>query len=366
MTRPERALFVCTQMEAGGVQVLATSMAEAIRQDGGDAAVLFLYRKRAVLESDAVVSLYPCKPSGLAYVLILLRLVAFVRRYKPTAIVGMAHYSSPLACLAGLLCGVRHRIATQTSPPASVNRPARALDRICGFLGVYTANVAASRTIESDLRHLPSAYTRRLVTIYNGVRVTPSSDSKDDIRSGFGLPRDAFLLVTCGRLAPVKNHGLLLEVLARTDVHLAIAGDGELREWLVEEIEARGLQDRVTLVGEIAPSSVGRFLAAGDLFVFPSKYEAFGMAAAEAMQAGLPVLASDYPAIAEVVGDAGILADHRDVDAWVREIECLRSDATRLRQLAEDCKVRGREFSFDKMLSGFRSLMCDGTLVGRS
>lgn len=354
----ERALFVCTQMEAGGVQVLATAMAESIRADGGNAAVLFLYCKRPVFEGCSVFSLYPRKPTGFAYVLIFLRLLAFVRKYRPTAVVGMAHYSSPLACLIGLLCGVRRRIATQTSPPNSVNRAARALDRICGSLGVYTANVCASRTIENALQYLPKRYTKNLQTIHNGVRVARTCDSIGEIRAEFGLNADAFLLVTCGRLAPVKNHAVLIEVLCKLkNVHLAIAGGGELKESLLRKIEERGLKDRVTLVGEISPAAVGRFLAAGDLFVFPSKYEAFGMAAAEAMQAGLPIVASNYPAIAEVVGDAGILLEHSDIDAWVNEIQALRCDSLRRSHLSALSVDRGAEFAFEKMLTGFRSLM---------
>lgn len=356
-----RVLFVSTQMEAGGVQVLATGMTSAFLSNGADAAVAFLYKKRPVFDgAPGVLSLFPRKPGPLGCLLIIFRLLMLVLRYKPTVIVGMAHYSSPLACIVGLICGVPNRIATQTSRPASVKWIARGLDIFCGTLGIYTANVAASKTIERELACLPARYRASLRTIYNGVSLAEVRCSKEEARASFGLRKEGFLLVTCGRLAPVKNHIILLDSLVRLpDVHLAILGEGELRSHLENEIERRNLASRVTLLGEAPPSTVATFLACGDAFVFPSRHEAFGMAVAEAMLARLPVLATNYPAVAEVVGDAGFLIDCDDVDEWVRCVNMLQLDDALRASMVARSDERGRCFSFDSMFLQFQELIAN-------
>ena len=71
-----------------------------------------------------------------------------------------------------------------------------------------------------------------------------------------------------------------------------------------------GIADRLHLVGEVPPPErIFEFLAAGDLYLFPSRTETFGLAATEAAIAGLPVVANDIAVLREVLGDAAIYVD---------------------------------------------------------
>jgi glycosyltransferase involved in cell wall biosynthesis len=152
----------------------------------------------------------------------------------------------------------------------------------------------------------------RLMRIYNGVApARPASpaekrQARAAISAELGLPEDARLVLTVGRLSRQKGHDYIVDALPhlRRRAPNAVflwAGSGELEGELRRRIERIGATDRVRILGP--RTDIGRLLAAADLFVFPSRYEGFGFALVEAMAAGVPVVASDQSAVPEIVGD---------------------------------------------------------------
>jgi glycosyltransferase involved in cell wall biosynthesis len=346
-------------MEAAGVQTKAMNLLRAMRAERADAEMVFLYKKRpAFPEGDGVRCLIDHRPNGLAdWVLLLWRLIAAIVSRRPNCIVGFGHYASPAAGVLGAMLGVRRRIATQESPPHSLGKVARLLDLVAGTCGFYTANVAASRHIEECFRSYPATYRRRVRVVTNGVLFRPSTCTKRQARDRFGLAQSGPLLVTCGRLSHEKNHAFLLDLVEQLPgVHLAILGEGELRQALEQRIIQRGLAERVHLLGEFAHEFVPHFLRSGDVFVFPSLYEAFGLAVVEAMLAGVPVVCSDHPALAAVVGSAGELIPLSDLPGWVAGVRKLLEDEQAATDAASAGRARGAVFTFESMLQGFRRL----------
>ena len=128
-------------------------------------------------------------------------------------------------------------------------------------------------------------------------------------RGGGGPLRVLFL----GRLHAKKGLPLLLDAVAelaregRAQVELVVAGDGEpaYRRELEARAHALGIAGRVRFAGHLGGSAKADALAAADLFVLPSYQENFGIAAAEAMAAGLPVVLSDRVGIAGQAAAAG-------------------------------------------------------------
>jgi len=118
-----------------------------------------------------------------------------------------------------------------------------------------------------------------------------------------GLPSSEFLLVNVGRQTAQKGHLSLLDafeiVRTHVDAHLAIVGrEGDSTERLHAEIEVRGLDPHVTLVGYTR--DVHQYMAHADVFVFTSFMEGLGTAVLEAMAMALPVVAYDIPPVREV------------------------------------------------------------------
>jgi len=360
MTPPRNILFVSTQMEAGGVQVRATKMLAKLRAEGYNARMVFLYMKRPTFTGkDGVYALAGNRPkTPLAYLRILWRFFRHVRTERPDAIVGFAHFASPLAALAGLLAGAKRRIGTQANPPGTVGRVAQALDWLVGSCGIYTTNIAASRSTMEYFERYPRRYRAGLRAVLNGVALEPSRLTPAEARVEFSLPTDRFLILNTGRLSKEKNQSFLLEVLRLLpNVHLAILGEGDLRNALTERAKELGVAERLTLLGEIAPSRVTDFLRAGDAFVFPSLFEAFGLAVVEAMLAGLPIVATAEPGLREVVGTAGRLLPLENPALWAEAIAKLRDDPELRSVAAAEAAARGRVFSFDQMLAGFKDAL---------
>ncbi|HEX6230669.1 MAG TPA: glycosyltransferase family 4 protein, partial [Actinomycetota bacterium] len=133
----------------------------------------------------------------------------------------------------------------------------------------------------------------------------PSTERRARARRGLGLGPDAAVLVTVGRQEYQKGQWHLLEAMPQVlaafpNAQLLVAGrTGNASARLGQTMRRTCPNGRVTFLGH--RDDVPEILAAADLFVFPSLYEGLGGALIEAMALGLPIVASDLPAIREVV-----------------------------------------------------------------
>ena len=135
----------------------------------------------------------------------------------------------------------------------------------------------------------------------------PSPQRRIEARRRLGLADDTPIVVTVGRQEFQKGQWHLLEAMPRIlgshpTARLLVAGRrGNASARLEETMRRARLNGQVTFLGH--RDDVPEILASADLFVFPSLYEGLGGALIEAMALGLPIVASDLPAIREVVDD---------------------------------------------------------------
>ncbi len=144
------------------------------------------------------------------------------------------------------------------------------------------------------------------------------------VQSAAPVPRFDALFV--GRLMRSKGVYDLLDAFADLPWSLGIVGDGQERKGLAREIGRRGLSDRVTLTGPLPEAEVYGLLRGCRVFVFPSREEGYGIAVAEALVAGKPVVAYDldayrtaFPGGLRVVAPGDTLALARAVRAVLGE-----------------------------------------------
>ncbi|MGH7508104.1 MAG: glycosyltransferase family 4 protein [Gemmatimonadales bacterium] len=150
-------------------------------------------------------------------------------------------------------------------------------------------------------------------------------------REALGLRPDDEVLVTVGRQEIQKGQAYLLEAIAalartRPRLVLLLAGRTGHASLELHRIHERlRLGDRVRFLGH--RDDVPELLAAADLFVFPSLYEGLGCSVLEAMALGLPVVASDIPALREVVedGQSAVLVRPAAPDALAAAVDHLLS-----------------------------------------
>lgn len=132
------------------------------------------------------------------------------------------------------------------------------------------------------------------------------------LRAEIGVPADAVVCFTAARLATVKRYDLQLEAAVQLRaqrrfpaVHFVWAGAGDQRGSLEQDIQRRGLKDRVHLLGH--RWDVADWYDAADIFILPSQLEGMPLAIMEAMAKGLPVIATAVSGIPEELGDTGCL-----------------------------------------------------------
>ncbi|ACB74078.1 glycosyl transferase group 1 [Opitutus terrae PB90-1] len=175
------------------------------------------------------------------------------------------------------------------------------------FANLCDAVIAPSESIARLIR-------RRGVEV--PIRVVPTGIDTEAFASGdggrfrakFKLPPDAFVVGHVGRLAPEKNLEFLAEAVAQflhrsPDAWFLVVGAGPSEETLKQVLGQHGVLDRLVLAGKQTGRSLADAYNAMDLFAFASFSETQGMVLAEAMAAGLPVIALNASGVREVMDD---------------------------------------------------------------
>jgi len=365
---PVRLLFVQTQAEMAGAQEISRLLGEqlSLPSDGPalEAHHLFLYRKTAGCDAFPNVHFVAEKrPSGpLDAVRFLWRLFALVRQIKPDVMLTFQHYGNIVGAPVGRLLGVPRIIANHVSAPATINGIVRRVDRVLGLAGFYDVITVNSRETWRDYRSYPPRYLRRIVYVPHGFALRASLLGMQAARARFGLPADVKLAGTVARLHPLKRIDLAIGLLPRLpDLHLAIAGQGPDADRLRGVAASLGVASRVHFAGEMDGAGVSDFLAALDLFVFPSAAETFGLAAVEAAQAGVPVVANDLPVLREVLeidGEAcAVFVDAADEAAFADAVSGLLADEALRKRIVSRGRLLARRYSLQEMVEGYRSLI---------
>ena len=175
-----------------------------------------------------------------------------------------------------------------------------------------------------------------LQTVPNGIRPRGAGPGRRAARQALGLTATQPVVLTVGRLLVQKGQRHLVDAVPLLrerfpDVAAVILGQGQLHQALRLQAEQLGVSDVVHLPGHRPDARM--LLDAADVFALPSRQEGMPLAAIEAMDAGLPVVASDVIGTSEVVadGDTGTLVRRGDADALAAGIGELLADE-RLRE----------------------------------
>jgi glycosyltransferase involved in cell wall biosynthesis len=191
---------------------------------------------------------------------------------------------------------------------------------------------------------------RRLEIIPSSVDTTRFRPdvSGEAVRRSLGLEGRRVIVFT-GRLVFHKGVDALLRALVELppDVALLIIGRGPRLGELRTVADRLGIGRRVAFCPNVSDEELPTYLRAGDLFAFPSqnRLEGFGLAVAEAMASGLPVVIADMPGVREVIdpGVEGLLVEPMIPQDLARRIGELLDDPPRLRRMGEAGRKRAEE-----------------------
>ena len=188
----------------------------------------------------------------------------------------------------------------------------------------------------------------KIVVRYLGIdnqRFRPDASAREAWARKLSIPSEELILSTVSYLRPIKNPQIIVEacgLLAQRSLraHLIVAGDGEMLDELKQLSQRLGIADRVHWLG-LVPDPVS-LLQASDLFLLATVGEAFGLALAEAMACGVPIVGSRAGAIPEVIkdGETGLLVNPMEPAALADGIEKLGRDHVLRKLMAQQAITR--------------------------
>jgi glycosyltransferase involved in cell wall biosynthesis len=228
----------------------------------------------------------------------------------------------------------------------------RALERASRLVAISSA------TADAVVRQLPAAGSRvRVIPHGIGARYTPGSGAgtaRELVARRFGIDAPYFLVV--GQNTPSKNHVAVLRAFAWARLppgtrlvllHRLYAGRHHAGKSLGEHARRLDIDSRTTLLSQAGDDDVIDLLRGALALVQFSRFEGFGLPALEAMACGTPVIASDIPALVEVLGGAGLHVP-LSVPALARALERVAKDRKLRAELSAQGLERSRAFSWKR------------------
>jgi len=296
----------------------------------------------------------------LDYAVAPLKFLSVVRRERPDILQSFLTYDNLIARAARLVAPDTVVITGIRLVPTGEHDLAQRLDNLTTRFADHVVSNS-----ESGARFVRNYWVRadRVSVVHNGRDLsTFERESPEGLRDSLGIPEDAPLAGTVGRLIDRKGHDELLDAWvtvseAHPDAHLLVVGDGPRRAHLEARAGYLGIDESVHFAG--LRDDVPDLLATMDAFVFPSHYEGLPGALLEAMAAGLPCVATPVDGNSELLEayDSGLFFDVGDDAAMARALVLVLDNPDVASDLGESARRRAREhFDVDTMVGNFESV----------
>jgi glycosyltransferase involved in cell wall biosynthesis len=363
-------LFVLSSLGVGGSECKIARMANRLKEDDVGVTLACLngpYTLESSVRRD--VPLHKLERRGKFSFSAVWRLRRLLLQARPATVIAVNLYAALyVACATALLS---HRPRTVALVNTSTFRGRRLWKRMYqAVLSRFDLTVHGSQAQRRFWVDADRQAGDNSTVIYNGVdsahfEPVVAHEEAKRLRARLGVSAQTLLMGTIGRMRPEKNQEVLLTALrhlrvARVDVHLVIAGDGPLRDFLARRAVELEVADRVSFVGEL--DDVRPVLTALDVFVLPSTaIESFSNAALEAMAIGRPVILSDIGGAREMIDDGveGYVVSPTELSARLPAlIAALYADQRKRQQMGQAARLRAEtRFSVGAMVAAYHALL---------
>lgn len=337
-------------LSLGGAQKLLITFAQEARARGLRLAVISLSANNdspfleQLVALGVTVHFFPTR--RLINLKVLWQIVRWLQCEKPDVLHAHLTYSNVIGALAGRLAGIPVVTTLHTNgiEPQSRNSKTVQAEKLALRYGVDRI-IACGPAVAESFR--PSLGNKAMQVIPNATtKPLPALPLAERLALRAQITGDSArpLIISAGRLIPPKAFHDLLSAFAtivhRTDLKafLAIAGSGELHDQLAKQIADLNLTDHAKLLG--MREDMSGLLAASDIFVLSSHWEALPLVVLEAMGAGLPVVATNVGDIAWAVGMAGVIVPPRQPEVLADAIGALLREPERWQALGRAGQAR--------------------------
>lgn len=309
--KPLRIVHVLGSLEVGGAEQVAINLANEQVEAGHEVTVVSLHtgawgpHRQSFEAVGARVVNIPKRGPTLDPTLVV-RLAAYLRRvntdvlhtHNPHPVI----YGAPAARLARIPCVHTKHGANVASKRSSLLR------RVSSRLATVVVGVSAETARQACAQGEATTSTVRVID--NGINVEKyarDEAARVSVRDELGIPRDAVVVGTVGRMVPEKNQALLVRAMSPIvgpNVHLVIVGDGPLRAEVEAARSVCESKQHIHVLGRRL--DVVRLLSGFDVFALSSDSEGLPMVLPESMACSLPVVAT------AVGGIPGVIQDGKD------------------------------------------------------
>ena len=253
------------------------------------------------------------------------------------------------------------------------DRPRRRwLGRVAGCFAARYCCVSQDIAAEVLARRIVPA--RKVIVVPNGIDLSRFhvGASRVGCRETLGIPAEAPVVGTVGRLSEIKRQDHLIRAFGRAlgrapEAHLLIVGEGPLGGELRKLADGLGFGDRVHFAGyQPRPEE---YLAEMDVFALSSRSEGMPLAVLEAWAAGLPVVATNVGGLPELIqdGQTGILVDTNDEASLAEALAGLIADPARARQLGDRGRRRVEaDYDLSRTSQAYQHIHLDLACAGRA
>lgn len=260
-------------------------------------------------------------------------------RDMPLILDGLAFAAMPTETLARLPCPV---VAMLHHPMGREDGLEPGLSR--RLLAQEAANLAHAAHVVVTSEHTRQTYIGLGADPARITVALPGHDGPRDLPRAEPGPR----ILSVGLLARRKGHDVLIRALGQvadlgwTARIVGKTHDPAVAADLAALIEGLGLAGRIELAGEISDTALSEAYRSARIFALATRYEGYGMALAEALCHGLPIVTCDTGAVPDTVGDAALLAPPGDAEVFAAHLRTLLTSDSARRDLGERSRRQGR------------------------
>jgi glycosyltransferase involved in cell wall biosynthesis len=273
-----------------------------------------------------------------------LRLRTLLRKLQPDILHTYLIHGNVLGRIVGRLVGIPVIIGSELTI-GQAGRLGRLVTKLTNPLtdAVEVNSETGGKAVAVDLRVPPE----KIEVVLPGLDLDAfgGTENRSTIREAIGVQGSQHLVLYIGRLRPVKGVEYGIKAFAQaaqanSDLHLALAGEGEQRDYLGNLSTELGIAEKVSFLG--ARNDLPDVLSAADSVLMPSLTEGFPRVAIEAMAAAKPVIATRVGGTPEAIIDdqTGILVESKDIPAMTAAITRLAGNADLLTRLGTAARSR--------------------------
>ncbi|MGB9418546.1 MAG: glycosyltransferase family 1 protein [Acidobacteriaceae bacterium] len=210
--------------------------------------------------------------------------------------------------------------------------------------------ICVSESARQDLMEIYRVPEARTRLVHHGA--TPVAETTAAFEDGDARPYVLYV----GSRSAYKNFPALMQAFGKAEsarsMRLVVAGGGAWSDAERAAMAENGLENRVLLLPRVEEAALGALYRGAALFVYPSRYEGFGLPPLEAMSAGCPVLVSRTSSLPEICGDAAYYFDPATKGALEQELERLLGNSTLLGAKVHAGRARVGRYTWESAAAG--------------